>query len=691
LALPALLPLTAPGYFFDAHDGHHSVFWLVEFDQAVRAGALWPVWAPDHAIGFGYPLWLVYAPLAYIVAELFHLLGAGFVVAVKLTWALGFLVGAAGTYRLARRWWGPAAGLIASLAYTYAPYHLVDIYVRAALAEFTALAVFPWALLAFAALWDDPRPRRAAAASLALGALLLSHSVALATFAPLLGGFLLWQAAASWLERRTTDDGGRATNEGGLGSLVVGQRSAIWTGVALALGGLLAAIFLLPFLLERRYIAEASWLHDTYDFRLHFVYLSQFFSSFWGFGYSIAGPADGMSFQLGLLQVIGAVVGAVGACANRKSQIADGDVIVREARITHHAPRITHHAIRNPQSLVPFLVAATLLCLFAMTPAARPIWERLPLVGSIQFPWRLLGLTTVTLALLCGAAVSTTREREVINRPRKHPERSTASCAVRSRRMRPLAPRPLRFLRLRPQKPAGSAQEAPLRLSSMDSNLVPIPKPEGSSGTLRVWPSAPYVYVAALAFVLASFAYTRPELTPIRPQDESPLAVIEFEVKHPDMRGTTFWSERVPADADSPLLAQYLAGQSLTRAAIVTGQGNIAAQDHTAIAAYARVRAETEVRLRFYTYYFPGWQASVDGRPVEITADPPNGLIGLTLPPGEHDVRLRFGSTPVRQVGAGLSLLALGSILALWFIGRRANNVSSAVAPPPSGVQLPPD
>ena len=81
----------------------------------------------------------------------------------------------------------------------------------------------------------------------------------------------------------------------------------------------------------------------------------------------------------------------------------------------------------------------------------------------------------------------------------------------------------------------------------------------------------------------------------------------------------------------------------------------------------------------------------MDGRPVEITADPPNGLIGLTLPPGEHDVRLRFGSTPVRQVGAGLSLLALGSILALWFIGRRANNVSSEVAPPPSGVQLPPD
>ncbi|MCX6031224.1 MAG: hypothetical protein NT169_18235 [Chloroflexi bacterium] len=604
----------------------------MEFDQTIRDGVLWPIWAPDHVLGFGYPLWLVYAPLAYIVAELFHLIGWGFVAAVKLTWALGFLVGAAGMYRLARRWWGPAAGLIASLAYTYAPYHLVDIYVRAALAEFTALAVFPWALLALVALWDDPRPRRAAWASLALGALLLSHSVALVTFVPLLGGFLLLQLTSSWLGRRATDDDRPRSLVVGRRSSVVGLRSTVWTGIALLLGGLLAAIFLLPFLLERRYIVEASWLSGTYDFRLHFVYLSQFFSSFWGFGYSVEGPGDGMSFQLGLLQVIGAVVGVVGAFAKRNTQYAIRNThhasrnTQHATRITHHASRITHHASRitqspisNLQYLVPFLVAATLFCLFAMTSAAQPIWEALPLVGSIQFPWRLLGLTTVTLALLCGAAVHWLED---------DPTRAGV-------------------------EPSGEPTSA------------------GTSTPKRGSAPSPYVYVAALAFVLASFAYTRPELVPIRPQDESPLAVIEFETEHPDMRGMTLWAERVPVDADSPLLAQYLAGQPVTKAAVATGQGSILEQDHTATSAHVRVRAETEVRLRFYTYYFPGWQATVDGRPVEIAADPPNGLIGLTLPSGEHDVRLRFGPTPVRRVAAGLSLLALGGILVLWFVGRR--------------------
>ena len=40
LVIPALLPLAAPGYFFGAHDGRHTVFWLLEFDRAFSDGAL---------------------------------------------------------------------------------------------------------------------------------------------------------------------------------------------------------------------------------------------------------------------------------------------------------------------------------------------------------------------------------------------------------------------------------------------------------------------------------------------------------------------------------------------------------------------------------------------------------------------------------------------------------------------------
>lgn len=568
LTIPALLPLLAPGYFFKAHDAHHSVFFLVEFDQAIRDGALWPVWGPDHALGFGYPLWLLYAPLAYYVAEAFHLIGLGFTAAVKATWALSFVIGALGAYRLARRWWGHQACLVASLAFTYAPYHLAQIYVRAALAEFAALGWFPWVLLAFDALWHEPGPRRAALAALALGALLLTHTVSTLIFIPLLAGFLLVKLAVLWRSGAAQGQSSRASSP----SLAA---PIGWTVAALLLGGLLATIFLLPMLLERGYIVEAQWVHDTYNYIHHFVYPSQFFSPFWGFGYSVDGPQDGMSFQLGLLPFVIALLGAAAALRRRSLGLPfRGETV--------------------------FLAVATVVTMFAMTPAAQPIWDALPLVGLIQFPWRLLALTATTLALLAGAGVHWLESRQ-------------------------------------------------------------------SSGKN----AGPYVYLIALALVLGSFAYTRPELLPIRPEDESPLAIIEFETQYPDMRGMTSWSTRLPLDADSPLLAQYRSGQPLQKAAIVSGDGTIVDQRHGGASEYALVNAAGTVRLRFYTYYFPGWRATVDDRPVELAADPPNGLIGLELPPGIHQVRLRFGATPVHQVATLISLASLGCVGLLLFAGRR--------------------
>lgn len=102
LSLPALAPLLAPGYFYDAHDGRHSVFYLIQFDASLRDGALWPRWAMHHIQGYGYPTFLIQAPLGFYLGEVFVLLGAGFTLAAKLSWTVGLLAGAWGMYALAR-------------------------------------------------------------------------------------------------------------------------------------------------------------------------------------------------------------------------------------------------------------------------------------------------------------------------------------------------------------------------------------------------------------------------------------------------------------------------------------------------------------------------------------------------------------------------------------------------------------
>ena len=133
LTLFAWAPLLAPGYFLGAHDAKHNLFWLVQFDQGLKDGFLWPRWSPDHVLGYGYPLFTFYAPLLFYVAELFHLLGASIAGAIKITWALAFVLSGITMYRFARRLWGQGPGFVAALLYVYAPYHFVNIYVRAAL------------------------------------------------------------------------------------------------------------------------------------------------------------------------------------------------------------------------------------------------------------------------------------------------------------------------------------------------------------------------------------------------------------------------------------------------------------------------------------------------------------------------------------------------------------------------------
>jgi len=99
----ALAPLTAAGYFSQAHDARHSVYFLQMFDQSVRDGAWYPRWATDMVFGYGYPLWVLLAPLPFFAGEAFHLVGFDFVSAVKIVDGLAVLLSTLTMYLFASR------------------------------------------------------------------------------------------------------------------------------------------------------------------------------------------------------------------------------------------------------------------------------------------------------------------------------------------------------------------------------------------------------------------------------------------------------------------------------------------------------------------------------------------------------------------------------------------------------------
>src|SRR5690242_14647219 len=113
---------------FASADGLLHLHRLVEFDQAIRAGVLYPRWAPDLLAGYGEPIFIFYAPLLYYLGEGFHLLGLGFVDALKATVAAGIVASGLGMYVFGRELWGRWGGLIAAVAYVYVPYRFVNTY-----------------------------------------------------------------------------------------------------------------------------------------------------------------------------------------------------------------------------------------------------------------------------------------------------------------------------------------------------------------------------------------------------------------------------------------------------------------------------------------------------------------------------------------------------------------------------------
>ncbi|MCG3211711.1 MAG: hypothetical protein FOGNACKC_05357 [Anaerolineae bacterium] len=549
LSVVAWAPLLTPAYFFNAHDARHSVFFLVEFDQTFRDGYLWPRWAPDFAFGYGYPLFNMYAPLAFYAAELLVLLGLGFTAAVKSVYVLATIAAGLGMVGFARRLFGPLAGLLAAVVYMVVPFHLLEIFVRSAYAEYVSLAVIPFVFWAFTELIAAPGRRRLALAGLAYGLLALTHHTSFFTFTPVLVVYILYLIL-----------GKSKLNVMAL------ARYALFAAGAGLLGVLLAAIYLLPVLAETSYIKVEQWTSGSYSYLQHFVYFSQFFKEAWGYGYAGPGPVDDLSFQLGI------VVFVLLAFA----------LVVSIGRSYPHR----YTAI--------FFFGATLVAVLLMSPLAGPVWQVIPIASLVQFPWRLLAVTAFTMSMVSAALVAG------LNAGDHHP-----------------------------------------------------------TGEL-----SPALYLLALVMVLGSFGYTVPQYTDIPAWAETPLAVVNWDrASIVDRVGMVSVTAEQPQT--SPMEAQYLAGQPLTTAGIIAGQGTVAMLHHGGASDRVKVTAQTPVTFQFYTYDYPGWQVWLDGQPLAHRYEPPHGLITVDLPAGEHEVDLRMGSTPPRTLGAILSGLALAAIIAL--------------------------
>lgn len=357
------LPLARQG-FFESHEYLHNLVRLAEVDDAVHHGQLYARWFPNLNGGYGYPFLNYYSPLAFYIGEIFRLVRFSIPICVKLVFALAIVLAGLGMYLFARLYFSTPGALVAAVAYLLAPYHIVNIYVRGNIAEFTAMGILLFVFWGLVRVARMPRIQNVLLFAVSYGLLILAHNITALATSVLLAVFALFLILRKKSRRVTL---------------------AICGGAALGLA--LSAFYWLPALAEMKYVKITVLTQDYLNYSNHFVYPWQLIVPGWGYGLSEKGPVDGMSFQLGLAHW---------------AFIAIALFVCLIKRFRRHA--------QDPGTTVFFLVSLLAL-IFLMLPCSKALWDHAPLIPYIQFPWRLLALVALLSSFLGGHVATVVSSR----------------------------------------------------------------------------------------------------------------------------------------------------------------------------------------------------------------------------------------------------------------------------------------
>ncbi len=605
LGLVAVQPLLKPSMTC-SDDGGHYLIRFVELDHCLRQGSLWPRWTPDLVYGYGYPLFNFFPPLSFYPAEFFHLLGLSFAQAWNAALALYILLAGMTTYLFVKDLFGEKAAWVAAVAYIYAPYQLYNALNRGNLGEALALPLLPLILWAFRRLLLRGKIRYLVLSALSYAALILTHNVIGLVFTP----FLLLYVGGLWLLNIRSPKVVEVSRDRGVGGSVGRPspnlrpppnlrpspnlripRSLVLIGAALLLALGVSAFFWLPAFFEKQWVKiHLAFTPAGMNYHYNFLSLGELLSPPSSVHTSLMNPAPPRS--LGLAQLALALLAMAGWWSFKD----------REKRLN-----------------VLFFSFVLISLMFMVLPQSVAVWDHLPLLEYVQFPFRFLGIASLAAAVLAGAAIQRISDcrfsiADFLNRKSE----------IGNRKLGSRKPLPIAGIVL-----------------AVEALIVAFSLP---------WLYPRYCY-ATEGLSIANLA-----------QLERGLGVI----------GATSAGEYLPiwvkeAPSESGLEAMYRAGapierlepSSLPEGALLTSA------EYGLTSADILIESPRSFRAVFNAFYFPGWRVYVDGKQVPIVPTEPYGLISFEVPAGESNLQVRFQDTPLRLAAKALSVFSALVILVL--------------------------
>lgn len=345
--IPATWALFVPGFYGASDDIH--IAWLYELHKTIIIGQIPPRFVPDLSFGFGYPLFNFVFPLPFYVAEIFHLSNLSLVDSIKAVFFISIPLSFLSMYLLLRQFISRPLSLAGAVLYIYAPYRAVDLYVRGAIGEVVSFVFLPLIFLSVIKLKEQGF-RWVGIGGLVIASLVLSHNITAYMFFPFAGLFFLLQFFVS-----------------------KDKRAFFGKSILMFLLGILISIyFWLPAVLESKLMK-----YDTvFNFADHYPTFSQLFTPYWGYGASTPGPYDGMSFFLGVSNILVMLAGLAMVFTNWVK-------FRKETKV-----------------LLSWIFVSLSLVFLLMNHRSLFLWNNIPLLPYFQFPWRFLIITTFAIPLL---------------------------------------------------------------------------------------------------------------------------------------------------------------------------------------------------------------------------------------------------------------------------------------------------
>jgi len=359
VSLATALLIVAPFFRLGNASGHdiafHASSWL-DVSGQWKEGILLPRWCEWANNGFGEPRFLFYPPLSWLLGAALGLVVPWNAVPGTFIVLVQTLAGIS-MFALTRRFFPMRAALFAAACYAANPYALLVVYMRSDFAEELAWVFFPVLLVAALRLCgfvENPwrsQGRVTAAFALLFAGMWLSNAPAgvLASYSMTL--LFFWRA------------------------IVKKSFAPLWRGVAgLALGFGLAGFYLLPAAYEQRWVNIGQALASGLQPVENFLYAKT------------ADPEHNL-FNWMASSIAILLVAMAGASAIMAYRIASREDSTGEKR---------------PGQAMLLLSAAALVL---MLRPSLSLWEHLPKLAFVQFPWRWMGILAAPYAYFAGAAV----------------------------------------------------------------------------------------------------------------------------------------------------------------------------------------------------------------------------------------------------------------------------------------------